>query len=165
MENAPYPGSFQRLSVLTLLHQILLCTHCAGRLHGIPEYRKAVEELGPSKPTQTRIAPANADPLPGYQGNAADLPTLQTPYFPTTARKEPLGREVAYKPEPLPLPGLQGRTTDANNCKCCNFSLFRDYSKRVRLKEKTTDIRMPLFRSTLLRIWMRCIPLTLQEHV
>ena len=136
MGNVPYPGSFQQLSAQILLHQTLQYTHYAGRLHGIPEYRKAVEELGPSKPTQTRIAPANADPLPGYQGNAADLPTLQTPYFPTTARKEPVGREAAYKPEPLPLPGLQGRTTGANNYKCCNSSLFRDYSRRVRLKEK-----------------------------
>ena len=101
-----------------------------------PEYQNAVEAWGPSKPTQTHIAPVNANPLPGYQGNAADLPTLQRPYLPTTARKEPLGREAAYKPEPLPLPGLQGRTTGANNYKCCNSSLFRDYSRRVRLKEK-----------------------------
>ena len=42
---------------------------------------------------------------------------------------------------------------------------FETIQGRFDSRKRTTDIRMPLFRSRLLRIWIRCIPLTLQEHV
>ena len=42
---------------------------------------------------------------------------------------------------------------------------FETIQGRFDSRKRTTDIRMPFFRSRLLRIWIRCIPLTLQEHV